>query len=39
MKLEVKIISDATEIQRPIRDDYKELYVNKMDTEKNWTNS
>ena len=30
---------DTAEIQRILRDYYKQLYANKMDTWKKWTNS
>ena len=34
-----KITTDTAEIQRIIRDYYKQLYANKMDNHEKWTNS
>ena len=34
-----EITTDNTEIQRIIRDHYQQLYANKMDNWKKWTNS
>ena len=34
-----EVTTDIAEIQRIIRDYYKQLYANKMDTWKKWTNS
>ena len=34
-----EITTDNTEIQRIIRDYYKQLYSNKMDNVQKWTNS
>ena len=34
-----KVTNDSTEVQRIKRDYYEQLYANKMDNLKNWTNS
>ena len=34
-----EVTNDTTEIQRIIKDYYKQLYANKMTTWKKWTNS
>ena len=34
-----KVTNDSTEMQRIKRDYYEQLYANKMDNLKNWTNS
>ena len=34
-----EVTTDNAEIQRIMRDYYKQLYANKMDTTKKWTNS
>ena len=34
-----EVTTDTAEIQRIMRDYYKQLYANKMDTWKKWTNS
>ena len=35
----VEVIADTTETQRIIRDYYKQLYANKVENQKKWTNS
>ena len=35
---EKEITTNTTEIQRLIRDYYKQLYTNKMDNQEKWTN-